>query len=431
MRAFFFIYLSKVISMIPASFNHDVVSRFLRYVKINTQSDPFSSTFPSTFCQKDLSALLVEELIEMGLSDAHLDEYGYVYATLPSNVDKVVPVICFCSHVDTSPDAPGENVVPVIHSNYDGGIIRFPDNPHLSISPENHPDLLEQIGNDIITASGLTLLGADNKAGVAAIMNAMNILIANPEIPHGTIKILFTPDEEIGKGVNFVNLEKLGADFAYTIDGERLGSMEDETFSADGVEIIFKGVSAHPGFAYGKLENSIKMAGLFLDLLPKDKLSPETTKDKQGFIHPVNIVGKTESTSLHLIVRDFNLSGLIDMENYIKSTVDLVLEKFPQSSAEIIVTEQYRNMYEVLKNYPFVSDYAYKAIEQAGLKPVKSFIRGGTDGSRLSFMGLPCPNLFAGEHAFHSLEEWVSVQDMEKSSEMIVHLAGIWANHEK
>jgi tripeptide aminopeptidase len=262
-------------------------------------------------------------------------------------------------------------------------------------------------------------------------MNAMNILITNPDIPHGTIKILFTPDEEIGKGVNFVNLEKLGADFAYTIDGERLGSMEDETFSADGVEIIFKGVSAHPGFAYGKLENSIKMAGLFLELLPKDKLSPETTKDKQGFIHPVNIVGKTESTSLHLIVRDFNLSGLTDMENDIKSTVDLVLEKFPHSSAEIIITEQYRNMYEVLKNYPFVSDYAYKAIEQAGLRPVKSFIRGGTDGSRLSFMGLPCPNLFAGEHAFHSLEEWVSVQDMEKSSEMIVHLAGIWANHEK
>jgi tripeptide aminopeptidase len=416
--------------MLPASFDHDVLSRFLRYVKINTQSDPFSTSFPSTLCQKDLSRLLVEELLEIGLLDAHLDEFGYVYATLPSNIDKIVPVICFCAHVDTSPDAPGENVVPVVHANYNGGKLIFPDNPSLFISPENEPDLSNQIGNDIITASGLTLLGADNKAGVAAIMNAINILVSNPSIPHGTIKVLFTPDEEIGKGVNFVNLEKLGADFAYTIDGERKGTIEDETFSADSVEIIFKGVSAHPGFAFGKMQNSIKMAGMFLDLLPKDKLSPETTKEKEGFVHPVHIAGKSESTTVQLIVRDFELNGLLEKEKDIQNLVNKVLESFPDSSAEITITEQYRNMKEVFKKYPFITDYAVKAIKNIGINPVKSYIRGGTDGARLSFMGLPCPNLFAGEHAFHSLKEWVSVQDMEKSSEMIIHLAAIWANHE-
>lgn len=416
--------------MLPASFDHDVLSRFLRYVKINTQSDPFSTSFPSTLCQKDLSRLLVEELLEIGLLDAHLDEFGYVYATLPSNIDKIVPVICFCAHVDTSPDAPGENVIPVVHANYNGGKLIFPDNPFLFISPENEPDLSDQIGNDIITASGLTLLGADNKAGVAAIMNAINILVSNPSIPHGTIKVLFTPDEEIGKGVNFVNLEKLGADFAYTIDGERKGTIEDETFSADSVEIVFKGVSAHPGFAFGKMQNSIKMAGMFLDLLPKDKLSPETTKEKEGFVHPVHLAGKSESTTVQLIVRDFELNGLLEKEKEIQNLVNKVLESFPDSSAEITITEQYRNMKEVLKKYPFITDYAVKAIKNIGINPVKSYIRGGTDGARLSFMGLPCPNLFAGEHAFHSLKEWVSVQDMEKSSEMIIHLAAIWANHE-
>ncbi|MEY3323072.1 MAG: hypothetical protein RLZZ417_2655 [Bacteroidota bacterium] len=415
--------------MLPV-FNHDVVSRFIRYAKINTQSDPFSTSFPSTSCQKDLSKLLVEELLEMGLSDAHLDEYGYVYATLPSNINKKVPVICFCSHVDTSPDAPGEKVTPVIHRNYNGGKITFADNPTLFISPENEPDLLNQIGNDIITASGLTLLGADNKAGVAAIMNAVHLLISNPDILHGTLKILFTPDEEIGKGVDFVNLEKLGAHFAYTIDGEKAGSIEDETFSADSMEIIFKGVSAHPGFAYHKLENSLKMAGVFLNELPKNAISPETTKDKEGFIHPVHIQGKADQTSVHLIIRDFTREGLLEKENFIHNLVNKVMIDFPNSTAEIKISEQYRNMKEVLENYPFVVDYAIKAIEKTGLTPLKSFIRGGTDGSRLSFMGLPCPNLFAGEHAFHSLKEWVSVQDMEKSSEMIIHLASIWANHE-
>jgi tripeptide aminopeptidase len=416
--------------MMPV-FNHDVVSRFIRYAKINTQSDPFSTSFPSTHCQKDLSKLLVEELQEMGLSDAHLDEFGYVYATLPANIEYEVPVICFCSHVDTSPDAPGENVVPVIHRRYNGGKISFADNPSLFISPENEPDLLNQIGNDVITASGLTLLGADNKAGVAAIMNAVQLLVSNPEIPHGTLKILFTPDEEIGKGVDFVNLEKLGASFAYTIDGEKAGSIEDETFSADSMEIIFKGVSTHPGFAYHKLENSLKIAGIFLNKLPKNTMSPETTKGKEGFIHPVNIQGKADQTSVHLIIRDFTREGLIEKENYIQDLVNTVMTDFPHSTAEFKISEQYRNMKEVLEHYPFVVDYAMKAIEKTGLNPLKSYIRGGTDGSRLSFMGLPCPNLFAGEHAFHSLKEWVSVQDMEKSSEMIIHLAVIWANHLK
>lgn len=406
-----------------------MVSRFIRYARINTQSDPFSSTFPSTFCQRDLSNLLVEELLEMGLSDAHLDEFGYVYATLPANVNKKVPVVCFCAHVDTAPDAPGEHVRPLIHRNYQGEKISFPDNPTLFLSPENEPDLLHQIGNDIITASGLTLLGADNKAGVTAIMNAVNLLIQHPEIPHGTLKILFTPDEEIGKGVDFVNLEKLGAQFAYTIDGEKAGSIEDETFSADRMEIIFNGVPAHPGFAFGKLEHSMKMAAFFLKELDTFLPSPETTKNREGFVHPVNIHGKADQTMVHLIVRDFTEKGLLDKETAVQQLVDKVMVAFPNATSEINISRQYRNMKEVLQHYPFVVDYAVEAIEKAGLKPLKSYIRGGTDGARLSFMGLPCPNLFAGEHAFHSLREWVSVQDMEKSSEMIIHLASIWVNH--
>lgn len=404
-----------------------VLERFLRYVQIDTQSDPISSTQPSTEKQKDLSRLLVTELFEMGIMNAHLDEYGYVYATLPANTDKFnVPVICFCSHVDTSPDCSGKGVKPIVHSRWDGADIILPDDVTQVLRVSEHPDLQMQIGNDIVTASGTTLLGADNKAGVAEIMDAAYYLINHPEIKHGVIKILFTPDEEIGRGTAKVDLEKLGADFGYTIDGESLGTLEDETFSADAVKITIYGVSTHPGFAKGKLENALKIAADVLATLPKDSLSPETTEEKEGFIHPTNIEGIQEKVTLGFIIRDFTEAGLHEKEDYLRGILEKTLEKYPHSRADFEVIEQYRNMKEVLNQHPQVSEYALEAIQRSGLTPLRRSIRGGTDGSRLSFMGLPCPNIFAGEHAFHSKLEWVSVQDMHKAVEVIVNLCQIW-----
>ncbi len=406
--------------------NHTVIDRFIKYVQVDTQSDPTSTTFPSTEKQKDLSKILVEELLEMGISDAHMDEHGYVYATIPANTDKEVPVICFCSHVDTSPDSSGTNVKPIIHKNYQGGDIVLPDDPTQILRPAEHTELQNQIGNDIITASGTTLLGADDKAGVASIMDAAHFFINNPHIKHGKIRILFTPDEEIGKGVNYVDMEKLGADFGYTIDGSTAGTYEDETFSADGVTIKIHGVSMHPGFAKGKLESAIKIAGDILAALPKDKLSPETTEKMEGFIHPTKIFGQIEEAEVQFIIRDFVDERLTEKENLLEDIVKKVMKNYPNSSYDFIVTEQYRNMKNILKNHPQVAGYIEKAIERTGLTPVKHSIRGGTDGSRLSFMGLPCPNIFDGGHAFHSKLEWVSVQDMQKAVETIIHLAMIW-----
>lgn len=405
---------------------HTVKERFLKYVQIDTQSDPLSKTYPSTEKQKDLGRVLVEELLEMGISDAHLDEHGYVYATIPANTDKDVPVLCFCSHVDTSPDSSGKDVKPLIHKNYDGSDIILPDDNTQVISPNNYPLLKDQIGNDIVTASGTTLLGADNKAGVAAIMDAAHFFINNKDIKHGKIRILFTPDEEIGRGVDKADMQKLGADFGYTIDGAERGSLEDETFSADGATITVKGVSQHPGFAKGKMESAIKAIGDIVARLPKDRLSPETTEGREGFVHPVRMGGTVEEASLTFIVRDFTDEKLAEHENELRKIMDEVMKSYPNSTAELKVTEQYRNMKKVLDKYPHVVSYAEEAITRAGLAPKKSGIRGGTDGSRLSFMGLPCPNIFAGEHAFHSKHEWVSVQDMQKSAETIVHLCRIW-----
>ncbi len=404
-----------------------VLERFLRYVQIDTQSDPHSSTQPSTEKQKDLSRVLVNELFEMGLVDAHLDEYGYVYATLHANTPKLnVPVICFCSHVDTAPDCSGKGVKPLVHQQWNGSDIVLPDDTSQVLRIADHPDLAAQIGNDIVTASGTTLLGADNKAGVAEIMDAVYQLVNHPEIKHGTIKILFTPDEEIGRGTAKVDLEKLGADFAYTIDGESLGTLEDETFSADAVKITIYGVSTHPGFAKGKLENAIKIAGDVLAALPKDRLSPETTEEKEGFIHPTHMEGILEKVVLEFIIRDFSVEGLHEKETFLKNILDGVLVNYPNSRADFEVIEQYRNMKEVLDQHPQVSEYALEAIKRSALTPLRRSIRGGTDGSRLSFMGLPCPNIFAGEHAFHSKLEWVSVQDMQKAVEVIVNLCQIW-----
>ncbi|HLG84222.1 MAG TPA: peptidase T [Bradyrhizobium sp.] len=407
-------------------FQHSVTERFLRYVTIDTQSDPDSPTCPSTEKQKTLGRLLAAELKDIGLADAHLDQHGYVYATIPATTTKTVPVICFCSHMDTSPDCTGANVKPQMVKNYPGGDIVLPADPSQVIRAAEHPALKDQIGHDIITTDGTTLLGADNKAGVAEIMDAAQFLVQNPHIKHGTIKILFTPDEEIGRGVDKVDLKKLGADFAYTMDGESAGQIEDETFSADSATIIIQGVSTHPGFAKGKMEHAIKIAAAIINRLPKDTCSPETTEGKEGFLHPIGISGALEQTTIGFIVRDFTVAGLKEKEALLERIVNDVMKDYPRSTYRMEVKEQYRNMKEVIDRHPETVDYAIEAIRRAGLKPERSSIRGGTDGSRLSFMGLPCPNIFAGEHAFHSRLEWVSRQDMEKAAETIVHLAMIW-----
>jgi tripeptide aminopeptidase len=412
--------------MTATQFTHTVLERFLRYVRIDTQSDPESPSTPSTEKQKDLGRVLAQELRDLGLADAHLDEYGYVYATLPATSDKKVPVVCFCSHMDTSPDCSGKDVKPQIVRNYQGGDIVLPADSSQVIRFTEHPALAHQIGHDIVTTDGTTLLGADNKAGVAEIMDAVQVLLANPQIKHGPIKILFTPDEEIGRGVDKVDLKKLGADVAYTIDGESAGSIEDESFSADAATIHIQGVSAHPGMAKGKMEHAIKIAARIVDALPQDTLTPETTEGREGFLHPVGIEGALEEATLHYIVRDFTVAGLKDKEALLERTVRDVMKDFPRSHYRIDIHEQYRNMKEIVDRRPEIVEHAMEAIRRAGLKPERGSIRGGTDGSRLSFMGLPCPNIFAGEHAFHSRLEWVSVQDMEAAVRTIVHLAAIW-----
>lgn len=400
--------------------------RFVKYVKIDTQSDASSPTCPSTLKQKDLGMVLVAELLEIGLGDAHMDENGYVYATIPANTTKKVPVICFCSHMDTSPDCSGENVKPIIHQNYQGEDLILPDDHSIVLKLSEHKDLKNQLGNDIITASGTTLLGADNKSGLAEIMEAASFLMENPNIKHGDIKILFTPDEEIGRGVDKADLTKLAADFAYTVDGETLGSIEDETFSADLVKLTINGVSAHPGFAKGKMESAIKALAAILSALPKDRLTPEATSGKEGFIHPVNFNGNAEQAEADFIIRDFDDDLLKAHEDFLENVVVDVLKNYPNTTYTFNVTEQYRNMKKVLDQYPQIIAYGIEAIERADLVPIKRSIRGGTDGSRLSFMGLPCPNIFAGEHAFHGKQEWVSVQDMEKAVQTIVNIACIW-----
>ncbi len=402
-----------------------VTDRFLRYVVIDTQSDASSSTQPTTQKQLDLGRILVAELLEIGLTDAHLDEHGYVYATIPSNVDKDVPVICFCSHMDTAPDFTGTNVKPQHVLNYQGRDIQLTGDTQQVIRVKDHPVLLDQIGNDIITTDGTTLLGADDKAGLAEIMTAAQILMDNPDIKHGTIRILFAPDEEVGRGADKVDLEKLGAQFAYTVDGETAGHIEDETFSADGVEITIQGVAIHPGFAKDKMENAIKIASAIIAALPKN-IAPETTEGREGFIHPVNITGSMEKATLALIIRDFNDEGLAVKEAMLEDLVKKVISDFPGSSYKFTVKQQYRNMKAILDRNPEIVENAIEAIRRAGMKPVRGSIRGGTDGSRLSYMGLPCANLFAGGHAFHSPLEWISRQDMEKAVKTIVELAKIW-----
>lgn len=406
-------------------YHYTVAERFMRYVQLDTQSNPHSNSFPTTEKQKTLSDLLAEELIAIGIADAHVDTFGYVYATIVSNTDKDVPVVCFCAHVDTAPDCSGTNVKPLLHKNYYGSDIVLPDDTSQITKQADYPYLKKHIGNDIITASGLTLLGADDKSGVAIIMDMANYLMQHPEVKHGTIKILFTPDEEVGEGTAKVDLQKLGADFAYTLDGGEAGTLEDETFSADGVVITINGVIAHPGYAKDILVNAIKIACEIVAALPPE-LSPETTEKREGFIHPVHIQGGAEKATIEFIIRDFITANLAKHEATLKSIAESILKKYPKASMQFEVHEQYRNMKEVLDTFPHVIEHAKEAYKRSGLKVRNEPIRGGTDGSRLSFMGLPCPNLFTGMQAIHSKHEWIGVKDMQQAVEVLVHLVQVW-----
>ena len=408
------------------NYHYNVAERLMRYVQIDTTADPNSLSNPSSEKQKDLSKLLYEELIGLGLKNVSTDEFGYVYATIPSNTDKKVPVICFCSHVDTSPDCSGTNVKPILHKNWNGEDIIMPDDNSVVLSSKKHKYLLERIGDDIITASGLTLLGADDKAGVAIIMNLAELLMNNPQIIHGDIRVLFTPDEEIGQGVDKIDMQQLNADFGYTLDGGERGHLEGETFSADGCKIIFHGISAHPGYAKNKMVSAIKVASYFNTLLPNDILCPEKTDKYEGFVHPVSIEGGVEKATVGFIVRDFETAKLKEHEAMLNQLAQKAVAQFEGATFEIIVTEQYRNMKEILDQFPQVMANAEEAYKRAGLNTVTTNIRGGTDGSRLSFMGLPCPNIFTGEMAIHSKQEFVSVQDMQKAVDVLVELVQVW-----
>ncbi len=408
------------------TYNYSVAERFMRYVQVDTQSDPNSTSFPSTEKQKVLARMLAQELSEMGITDVELDEHGYVYATLESNTTKNVPVICFCAHMDTAPDASGTDVKPILHLNYQGQDIVLPDDHTQVITTNKHSYLKERIGDDIITASGLTLLGADDKAGVAIIMDFANYLIQHSEVPHGKIRILFTPDEEVGRGVEKIDMKKLGAQYGYTLDGGERGALEGESFSADGATAVIHGISAHPGYAKGKLLNSMKIAADFIDELPKDSWSPETTANREGYIHPVCVEGALEKTTIRFIIRDFETSKLQIHENRLENILKEVVAKYEGARYEFSVYEQYRNMMDIIKDCPFIMDYAEEAMQRAGVQATPHIIRGGTDGSRLSFMGMPCPNIFTGEMAIHSKHEYVSVQDMQKAVDTLIQLAMVW-----
>ena len=407
------------------NYNYTVADRFIRYVQIDTQSDPNSPTCPSTEKQKDLSRVLVEELTAMGIKDAELDEHGYVYATIPATTDKNVPVLCFCSHVDTAPDCTGTNVKPQVVKNYQGQDIVLPGDTSQVIRVSEHSDLKNQIGHDIITTDGTTLLGADDKAGVAEIMDAANYLMMHPEIKHGKIRILFTPDEEVGRGADKADLKKLGAHYGYTLDGGTLGSLENENFSADAVSIKIKGFSTHPGYAKNKMQHAIKIAAEIINRLPKDK-TPETTEKKEPFIHPTYIGGGLEEVDMKFIIRGFDTPTLRALEEELKSITASVVSQYNKSSFEFTVIEQYRNMKEILDTCPQVIEYAQEAIRRAGVTPLLDSIRGGTDGARFSFMGLPTANIFAAQHGIHSKQEWISVQDMEKAVQTVVNIVQIW-----
>jgi tripeptide aminopeptidase len=403
-----------------------VLERFLRYVTYDTQSDEKSSTSPSTAKQNVLSDQLVKELKELGIHDAARDSNGVVFATIPATSKKAVPVIGLLAHVDTSPESSGTNVKPIVHSAWRGEDIALPDDPSIVLRVSEIPELKAQIGNDIVTASGTTLLGADDKAGVAAVMATAEYLVRHPEIAHGTVRLGFTPDEEIGRGADNFDVKAFGAAYAYTIDGEERGTMDVETFSGDAMVIEFQGFNTHPGFAKGKMVNAIRVAGDFIARLPRDRTSPETTERREGFVHPYVVDASVDRTAVKFIIRDFKTAELKRMEDQLEKLARETVAAWPGARCAVRVQESYRNLGDVLTQHPAVVDNAREAYRRAGLQPVEMAIRGGTDGSRLSAMGLPTPNLFSGAHSFHSKLEWVSAQDMEKAVEVLVHLVGVW-----
>lgn len=409
-----------------ASYYHALLDRFTRYVKIDTQSDPESTSYPSTAKQLDLLRLLRDECSAMGLQNVELDPYGYVTATLPANTSGAIKTIGFIAHVDTSPEVSGANVKPILHKNYQGQDIVLPDRNDIIIKFADNPELAEQIGNDIVTASGTTLLGADNKSGVAAIMTAAQYLLEHPEIKHGDIRIAFTPDEEIGGGTTYFDIKKFNAYCAYTVDSSTRGMLDTETFSADAMTLTFEGINTHPGHAYGQMINAIKLVSEFIDRLPKDTLSPETTRDREGFVHPIDVKAGVDSASVQFILRDFDADKLTEKKDLLLSLAQATVDAHPGAAFTYEHKVQYRNMSSVLDQFPDVTSHAERAIREAGLEIRKMAVRGGTDGSQLSLNGLPTPNIFAGEQNYHSRYEWVSVQDMLKSAEVIVRLAQIW-----
>jgi tripeptide aminopeptidase len=405
-----------------------VLDRFLRYVRFDTQSNEASTTYPSTEKQLVLLRALVEELRGLGLADAAIDEWGYVTATVPATPGaEAVPVIGFLAHVDTSPEMPGAGVEPIVHADYRGQDLVLPDDPSAVLRLADNPALAEQIGEEIVTASGLTLLGADNKAGVAEIVTAVEYLLRHPEIIHGAIRVGFTPDEEVGRGTAHFDVARFGARFAYTVDGETLGEIQQESFSADTLVVVFQGFNTHPGYAKGRMVNAIKVASDFVSRLPRAALSPETTADREGYVHPYVFEGGVDRTTVRILIRDFVTASLAEKESFLVGLARATAADWPGATVETRVEESYRNMREVLDHHPEVVAHAREAIRRAGLQVREHPIRGGTDGSRLSFMGLPTPNLFAGEHNFHSRLEWVSVRDMAKASEVIVRLSALWA----
>jgi tripeptide aminopeptidase len=407
------------------------LERFLQYVVIDTRSDDHSTTVPSTPGQLVLLRRLVDELRALGLDDAVMDEFGYVMATIPSTSSRPgVPAIGFIAHVDTSPEMPGHDVRPIVHERYDGRDLVLPDDPSIVLRASEDPALAGQMGHDIVTASGLTLLGADDKAGVAAIMAAAEYLMARPDIVHGPVRIAFTPDEEIGRGADHFDVARFGAACAYTLDGGGRGELEIESFSADAVTATFKGFNTHPGYAKGRMVNAIKVAADFVARLPRDGMSPESTSGYEGYLHPYQVQASVDRTSVKVLIRDFVTARLKEKEAIVEQLARAAAAAHPGSSVEFAVQESYRNMREVLDRHPQVVDYAREAIRRAGMEPIERPIRGGTDGSRLSFMGLPTPNLFAGEHNFHSRLEWVSAQDMDTAAEVIVRLSETWAEKE-
>jgi tripeptide aminopeptidase len=412
--------------MMSTSYPFDTAQRLMRYVQVDTQSDPHSKTFPSTDKQIKLSAILVEELLAMGISNTEMDEHGYVYATIPSNVQKDVPVICFLAHVDTAPDCSGTNVKPILHKRYGGEEIVLPDDPTQILTAQKYPYLLEHIGHDIITAGGKTLLGSDDKAGVAIIMSMAAWLMKNPDIKHGSVKIVFTPDEEVGRGTEKIDVPKIGAAAGYTLDGGKYGSLEEETFSADGVKLIIHGISAHPGSAKGTMVNALKIAADVIAALPRNEWSPETTEGRQGFVHPLHISGTAEQVEIDFLIRDFESNGLESHELKLKRLIEQFVANYQGAQFDFQVREQYRNMKSVLDQHPEIVAYAEEAYQRCGIPVIKEPVRGGTDGSRLSFMGLPCLNLFTGMQAIHSKHEWIGVRDMEESARMLVELVKIW-----